>query len=61
MEELAQLQGIIEQTYERRRIHRIIEFLQKNGFEAKSSVGIPLKPIAVQCGLGWQGKNTSLN
>ncbi len=49
-------------TYEimKNKAWRIIDFLQQNGFEAKYSVGIPLKPIAVQCGLGWQGKNTLL-
>jgi epoxyqueuosine reductase len=49
-------------TYEimKNKAWRIIDFLQKNGFKAKYSVGIPLKPIAVQCGLGWQGKNTLL-
>jgi epoxyqueuosine reductase len=39
---------------------KIITFLQSEGYEAIYSVGIPLKPIAVQCGLGWQGKNTLL-
>ncbi len=39
---------------------KIIHFLQSKGFEAIYSVGIPLKPLAVQCGLGWQGKNTLL-
>lgn len=38
----------------------IVDFLQKEGFEAKWSVGIPLKTTAVLCGLGSQGKNSLL-
>lgn len=38
----------------------VINFLRAEGFESVFSIGIPLKPIAVECGLGWQGKNTLL-
>ncbi|UCD96337.1 MAG: epoxyqueuosine reductase [Candidatus Bathyarchaeota archaeon] len=38
----------------------IVEHLQKNGFEARLSLSIPLKTAAVKCGLGCQGKNTLL-
>jgi epoxyqueuosine reductase len=39
---------------------KIIGLLQREGYDAVHSVGIALKTIAVQCGLGWQGKNTLL-
>lgn len=38
----------------------VINFLRGEGFESIFSVEIPLKPTAVICGLGWQGKNTLL-
>lgn len=38
----------------------IVSLLQNRGFEALWSVRIPLKPTAVQCGIGCQGKNTLL-
>ena len=39
---------------------KVIKYLESQGYNAIYSVGIPLKPIAVQCGLGWQGKSTLL-
>lgn len=39
---------------------QVIRYLGSNGYDAIFSIGIPLKPIAVQCGLGYQGKNTLL-
>ncbi len=39
---------------------KVIQYLESQGHNAIYSVGIPLKPIAVQCGLGWQGKSTLL-
>ncbi len=49
-------------TYEimKNKAWEVIMFLRSQGFDGTYSVGIPLKPIAVQCGLGWQGKNTLL-
>ncbi|MFX1483151.1 MAG: 4Fe-4S double cluster binding domain-containing protein [Promethearchaeota archaeon] len=38
----------------------IVEFLKERGFEARWSLGIPLKTTAVLCGLGAQGKNSLL-
>lgn len=38
----------------------IANYLQKKGFESVPSGAIPLKTAAVQCGLGYQGKNTLL-
>ena len=39
---------------------RIVEYLVKKGHEALISLDIPLKTLAVRCGLGSQGKNTLL-
>ncbi len=39
---------------------KVIQYLESQGHNAIYSAGIPLKPIAVQCGLGWQGKSTLL-
>ncbi|MHA1959138.1 MAG: 4Fe-4S double cluster binding domain-containing protein [Candidatus Thorarchaeota archaeon] len=39
---------------------RVVEYLRDAGFEAKWSVGIPLKTTAVLCGLGYQGKSSLL-
>ncbi|MFW9831456.1 MAG: epoxyqueuosine reductase [Candidatus Thorarchaeota archaeon] len=38
----------------------IIQLLRTQGYTAIHSKGIPLKSVAVQCGLGWQGKSTLL-
>jgi len=36
----------------------IISYLSKKGYEASYTFKIPLKTVAVKCGLGCQGKNT---
>jgi epoxyqueuosine reductase len=38
----------------------IVNYLTTKGFKAQLSLTIPLKPSAVKCGLGSQGKNTLL-
>lgn len=49
-------------TYEimKNKAWKVINFLRSKGYDAIYSIGIPLKPIAIACGLGWQGKNTLL-
>jgi epoxyqueuosine reductase QueG len=39
---------------------KIVEFLEKKGYDARLSLSIALKTSAVKCGLGSQGKNTLL-
>jgi len=38
----------------------IVDYLTKQGHEARLTLSIPLKTAAVRCGLGSQGKNTLL-
>ncbi len=38
----------------------IIAYLQKEGFDSRYSLRIPLKTAAIKCGLGSQGKSTLL-
>jgi epoxyqueuosine reductase len=38
----------------------LVDYLTKQGYEARLSLSLPLKTSAVQCGLGSQGKNTLL-
>jgi ferredoxin len=38
----------------------LIDFLWREGYEARYSLRIPLKTTAIKCGLGCQGKNTLL-
>ena len=38
----------------------IVDFLRREGYEAKYSLRIPLKTTAIKCGLGCQGKSTLL-
>ncbi len=38
----------------------VVDFLRKKGYDATVTSRIPLKPAAVRCGLGCQGKNTLL-
>lgn len=38
----------------------LVDYLTKQGYEARLSLSIPLKTSAVRCGLGSQGKNTLL-
>ncbi len=39
---------------------QLVDFLWKQGYEARPSTGLPNKSAAIQCGLGCQGKNTLL-
>lgn len=39
---------------------QIVDTLQNQDYTSHLSLSIPLKPAAVQCGLGYQGKNTLL-
>ncbi len=38
----------------------IVDFLRREGYEARYSLRIPLKTTAIKCGLGSQGKSTLL-
>ncbi len=38
----------------------IVDFLRREGYEARYSLRIPMKTAAIKCGLGCQGKSTLL-